>query len=78
MRSGLALFLRDIKALDVPEANQRGVADLEESIDELSDNLSKVVNAVVDGAKDPDQLIADVQAGIADVLDKIAALGAEC
>jgi len=78
VKSGLALFLRDVQALDVPEAHERDVAELEQSIDELSDNLSKVVNAVVDGAKDPDQLIADVQAGIADVLDRIAALGAEC
>jgi hypothetical protein len=78
VKSGLRLFLRDVKALDVPEASKREVAELEQSIDDLNDNLEKVVDAVVTGAKDPDQLVADVQSGIDDVLDRIAALGAKC
>jgi hypothetical protein len=78
IRDGLALFLRDVKALDVPEAHKRDVADLEQSIGELSDNLRKVIDAVVGGTKDPNQLVLDVQSGITDVLGRIAALGAVC
>jgi hypothetical protein len=78
IKDALALFLRDVKALDVPEAHKRDVAELEQSIDELSENLRRVVDAVVGGAKDPDQLVVDVQSGITEVLDRIAALGAVC
>jgi len=78
VRDGLDLFLRDVQALDVPEEHQGDVADLERSIEELSDNLRKVIDAVASGTDDPNQLVLDVQSGITEVLDDIAALGAAC
>lgn len=78
VKGALELFLRDVKALDVPEAREREVAELEQSIDSLNTKLRKVVDVVVTGTNDPEQLVADVQAGISDVLDRIAALGANC
>jgi len=78
VRDALALFLRDVKALEVPEAHERDVAELEQAIDELSTNLRKVIDAVAGGTKDPNKLVLDVQSGITEVLDDIAALGANC
>jgi hypothetical protein len=75
--NGLDLFIRDVKALDVPEADQSAVDTLDAAIDDLQDNLSRIVGAIGTGGATA-TLVTNIQSGIADVLDKIAALGAEC
>jgi hypothetical protein len=78
IKDGLNLFQRDIERLDIPEEHQHDVDLLDAAIVDLNDSLQRVITAVVNGSKDPDALVADVQADIAAVLERIDALGVSC
>ena len=78
MWAGLRLFVRDVSALDVPEGIKADIAALMTSADSVSDQLSKLESAALQGTDDAMGLAASVESAIADLITKIDALGVSC
>jgi hypothetical protein len=78
LRDALDLFIRDVKALDVPDHEPDNVAELATVVDELQSDLARVSSSAANPNDDVGALIASVQDGIDDVVALVADLGATC